>query len=322
MSLFFNIKNVLQIQNQNASINIIDETDVGNNIAYDMAFVGAANFLSGNYTQNSSDINDIKSTLTVDQSELSTAHFLLVDSAASFPFGGRSAYGNSVTRSGHYYGTSAVTELDTTDAAVNIGLFDGQGDAAYFTFGTDLVPMTKIANGIDATLVDGGVLLNDGSNPGEGLYQAVAAALFKKIGKNAAILNDQSLIDALSGQLSSVLAAEIDEVANNYSESKFFGEYVDSGRYASDTAASDINDSAPVSYNLNDLTMNFVVSITGSVIDSDSNPQDLQAGDATSSSVINRVFGAIDATNGGHLIRSDGTYSVNCFVQLKHDERL
>lgn len=320
MSLYFNISNVLQIQNQNASVDLIDVTNVGGNRAYDLAFVGAANFLSGQYSQNSSDINDIKSTLTVNQAKLNNAHFLLVDGATSFPFGGRTDYGANITRSGHYYGTSAVNKLDTAAADTNINLFDAQGNAAYFTFGTTLVPMTKIANGIDSSLVNGGILLNNGSNPGEGLYQAVAASLFKKIGKNAAILNDSDMISNLAGELSSALAGEIDETNANYAGSKFFGEYLDSGRYATDTANSDINDSSQVSYNLNDLVMNFVVEISGSVVDSDGDPQDLQAGDASASSVINRVFGQIGG--GDHLIQSDGTYTVNCFVQLKHDERL
>ena len=76
MSLSYNITDLLTITNANANVNALGPQTV-NAETYEMAFFGVANFLSGNYIQAGSTVNDIRSmlsliassTLTVGQTE-------------------------------------------------------------------------------------------------------------------------------------------------------------------------------------------------------------------------------------------------------------
>ena len=112
MSLEYNITTVLDIENANVNVNaLVAETTASD--AYEMAFVGIANFLNGNYIQNSDDVNDIKSNVTVNEEALNNAHFFYVSDATSYPGGGESVYGAAITQTGTIFGSAAVDSVAT-----------------------------------------------------------------------------------------------------------------------------------------------------------------------------------------------------------------
>ena len=303
MSLSYNITDLLTINGANASVNALTTESVatGN---YEMAFFGVANFLSGSYTQDTSDVNDIKSTITLSESALSNAHFFYVAETSAYPFGGESDYGGTITQTGLIYGSGAVNSMNAR--GTNVLLSDSK------TFHTDsqLVAMTNIALGSDDTVVAAGQLQQKKSSVGDGLLQTVSAALFKKLGKNAALLNDTALAASLNNKFHGALSDNMSESEKPYITSKFFKRYLESGRYRSDAA--DVNGTV-VSYDLNDTIVNMIVSISGNVVDSDNGPN-LQDDTAA----ITQIFG----TSGtDHLIADNGVYSIRAFISLRHDER-
>ena len=312
MSLKYNITSVLSISNANANVNALTPETTAND-AYEMAFVGVANFLSGNYIQNSDAVNDIKSNVTVSAAALNNAHFFYVsnvdsNNSATYPGGGESAYGANITQSGTIFGSAAVNSvaMSNNDAVVISNFAD---------FGNEYIAMTSISAGSGSNVVDSSdkKLLAGQSSVGDGLLQAVSAALFKKLGKNAALLNDSDLVTALNTKFHTALNNEMAESSNDYTNSKMFKRYFATGRYQND--GGDL--STDVTYNLNDTVVNMVINISGTVIDSD-------GPDLTSNTdAINQVFGTADGVN--HKISiaegSVGVYDIKVFVQLKHDER-
>jgi hypothetical protein len=312
MPLSYNITSVLSISNANANVNALSPETTATD-AYEMAFVGVANFLSGNYIQNSAAVNDIKSNVAVSATALNNAHFFYVsnvdtDNSASYPGGGESAYGNNIAQTGTIFGSAAVNSVAmSNNDAVVIGDFAD--------FGNEYIAMTSIAAGSGDTVVDSGdkKLLAGQSSVGDGLLQAVSAALFKKLGKNAALLNDSDLITDLNTKFHTALQTEMVESAKAYGDSKMFKRYLETGRYQND--GGDLN--SDIAYNLNDTVVNMVINISGHVNDADGGP-DLSA----NTDAINQIFGTvgtdhkISVTSG-----TEGIYDIKVFVQLKHDER-
>jgi len=308
MSLSYNITSVLNINDANASVNALPAETVAND-TYEMAFFGVANFLSGNYKQDSAAVDDIKSNIAVSSTALNNAHFFYVanvdsDNSESYPGGGESAYGANITQTGTIFGSAAVTDV-ASSANAAIALSDIK------TFGNEFIAMSNIAAGSGETVVNSTnkLLLAAQSSVGDGLLQAVSAALFKKLGKNAALLNDSSLVTDLNTKFHTALQTEMAESNSDYASSKYIKRYVESGRYQND--AGDLN--ADVTYNMNNTVVNMVVSISGSVVDSDGSP------DLTSNTdALNQIFG----TSGtDHLINDTGVYTIKAFISLKHDER-
>jgi len=326
MALSYDINTVLNIDSQGVTINALGaEVGVAGD-AYEMAFFGVANFLNGNYTQDSADVNDINSTVTVNEAALNNAHFFYVADVSGsgtdvYPGGGESDYGANITQTGTIYGSGAVTSV--LDASTPTPATRALSDLALF--GNDFIAMTNIRNGSGDSVVDSGVLQPGQSSVGDGLLQAISAALFRKLGKNAALLNDVSLVSSLNSQFHTVLNAEMGEAPGStgtYENSEMFQRYLESGRYRADTeAGADIN--AVIDYNLNNTVVNMVVKITGAVSDSDAAAGGINF--ASNTDAINNVFGtsgtnhlvAVDTSGGGTV----GTYSIKVFVQLLHDER-
>ena len=315
MALNYNITSVLSISNANANINALPLEPVSAS-EYEIAFGGVANFLSGNYIQNSDDVNDvdnIKSNIEVSSAALNNAHFFYVanvdtENSKSYPGGGESAYGHNITQTGTIFGSAAVNSVAmSNNAAVTVS------DMA--AFGNEFIAMTSIGLGSGDTVVDSTdkKLLAGKSSAGDALFQAVSAALFKKLGKNAALLNDTDMVADLNTKFHAALNTEMGESAKHYGDSKFFKRYLESGRYQNDTA--DLN--ADVSYNLNNTLVNMVINISGHVRDIDNGP-DL----ATNTDAINQIFGTI--TEDHKISVTDGSvgvYDIKVFVSLRHDER-
>jgi len=260
---------------------------------YDIAFTGVASFLSGNYKQDSSDINDIVSTVTVDTDALNAAHFFLVTD------GHDSRHtGYSVNSSAYFYGSSSATKVQMGD--------DSNADMTtdLLPYGNSWIAMTDVATGTQSTkIADNGALLKAQSSVADGLLQAVTAALFKKIGKNAAILNDAPMKSNLQTNFNNGLGSVMNEDGKDYNSSKFFKRYLESGRYASDDHDTDLK-----SYVMDNTVVNMIVNISGTVSDSDTNP-------VFNASVIEQIFGSETK------IASNGFYSIRAFVSLLHDER-
>lgn len=312
MALEYNIVDVIDITDANADVNAIIN-DV-NNDAYEMGFVGVANFLSGNYAQPTSDINDITSNLTVSQSALNNAHFFYVsnvDTANSktYPGGGESAYGANITQTGTLFGTAAVTKVAMANN-------DPVEITNFATFGNEFIAMTNITNGTAETVVNSTdtKLLKDQSSVGDGLLQAVSAALFKKLGKNAALLNDTDLVSSLNTKFYNALNGIMGEANTDYANSGIFQRYLGQGKYESEAADADGND---IDYQLNGTLVNMVINLSGQVVDTDNGPNL-----ASNTAAINSIFGVsgtdhkVSVTTG-----SIGQYSIKLYVSLKHDDR-
>lgn len=278
---------------ENAEINALVQDELPDSGNYDIAFAGVANFLSGDYKQDSSDINDIVSNVTVSTDALNDAHFFLVTD------GHDSRHtGYSVNSAAYFYTTSSSNQVQMANNS-NVAI------SGLIPYGSEWIAMTDVATGMKSTkIADNGALLNAQSSVADGLLQAVTAALFKKIGKNAAILNDAPMHGSLQSNFNTALGNRIDESQQDYTNSKFFKRYLESGRYQSDD-----HDTNQKSYVMNDTLVNMIVNISGSVTDSDGTPNLLTA------SVVNQIFGSetkIDAS---------GNYSIKAFVSLLHDER-
>ena len=308
MSLQYNISDLLSISGQNASINAqLPETINGDE--YDMAFVGIANFLNGNYVQQTPDVNDITSILTVNEGALNNAHFFYVAdvnaASADYPRGGESTYGADITQTGTIFGSAAVN-------SVRMASGEGLEITSFATFGNEFIAMTNIAAGSSDSVVNASNkrLETGQSSVGDGLLQAISAALFKKLGKNAALLNDTDLVTSLNSEFYTQLNTEMEEDSEDYAASKLFKRYVASGRYEQD--AGDVG--STVDYNLNDTVVSMVLEITGSVVDGDDEPNLQSNADA-----ITAIFGNGDLAE--HKVADDGTYSIKVFIELHHDER-
>ena len=279
---------------EDPKINALVQDNLPGSGAYDIAFTGVANFLSGDYKQNSSDINDIVSNVAIDTNALNNAHFFLVT-------GGHdtrgATYANSINTGAYFYGASAANKVQLS----NGGSVDIDGLLPY---GSAWIPMTDVATGVQSSKVnDDGVLLNDQSSVADGLLQAVTAALFTKIGKNAAILNDAPMHGTLQTNFNSGLGTVMNEDSKDYANSKFFKRYLESGRYASENHDTNIKD-----YNMDNTLVNMIVNISGTVSDTDNIP-------VFNQSVIQQIFGS------DTKIQNDGSYHIKVFVSLLNDVR-
>ena len=120
------------------------------------------------------------------------------------------------------------------------------------------VPMVNLSSASSGISNNG--LVRGQSGIGHALLQGVNAALFKKLGKDVAILNDSSVITDIQNEFFNQINSEMSEVQNDKAASKFFRRYLESGRLQSDAA--NING---VDYNLQNVNVTMIATITGTV---------------------------------------------------------
>lgn len=269
----------------------------------DIAVEGFANWISGDYVQNTSDINDIKSNLSVNKSTLKTAAFSLMTdidhTAAVF-----SSYGDVIKSKGSGLvidSSRGVTSMLKSDGVTSVGLTT---DAASW-----FVNLSAWA-GTDSNVYSGTALKHDKSTLGSVLVQTAGAALFQKLGRNAALKNDTDIHDKES-KLANDISNALTESSANYTDSKFFKRYLDSGRYDDDSSRDTGN--GPVTYALDNANFDFMIQVGGTVSDSD-------ADSLTDAGVLTRILG--DRSAGEHMVNADATYTMNLFLRMRQKNNL
>ena len=326
MALHYNVDSTLSITAADAEF----DADLRNvpSATIDMAFFGIGNWLSGNYVQKGTTINDIRSNVDISSSGLNKSHFFIAPADDGHPNplppGAWTSYANATKSTGLPYGSGALTKLEVS-SGTDVD-WDDQvvGDTDFVR--TELIPATDTSKSGDE-LINEGVLKQDGSSPGTALFQSIAVALFNKVGKNAAINNDSNLVTDLRTKFYSSLDTEMKEVNNTYSDTKLFGIYLDQGRYkkdvedVADLASNTVNTNGGtvtntvISYNLDNTYVNMVIQLSGGVADSDSEPT------LTSAKIIS-IFGDHSlATHPTKVDDSNSEYSMNIFLSLKQDDR-
>lgn len=284
MSIVFNYGSLITLDNLDAQLNVEPVTGLPQTHV-DMAVVGIADFLSGNYTQKSSDVNDIVSNFTFGASAVEGAGFYL--QTGSLPTGiSLTSFGDAV------HATSDNLEIT---GKTSHGTYNTGADRKWFA-------NLQTWNGTKSNVSDSNSLLvgKDKAGIGAVLVQSASAALFKKLGKHAALANDKA-IQAKQTELATSLKAGWDEVANSYDDSTIFQRYLASGRYADDSA--DVN--AVIDYDVSGMKFDFIVQLTGNVADKDDE-----------SLAIASILG--DSSAGETKVNSTGDYTFNIYMRLEH----
>lgn len=269
----------------------------------ELAFTGVGNFLIGNYKQSNADIQEIVSNVHTVAAGFGRMRTFLI-SGPSGPT--LSAYGNELETRGYetQFGTGAVTSI-TDENDVNVAL-----TSVLASGHTGFIPLPNFAA---SNPISNQVLAKNKCSLGDGLVNAISAALFKKVGKNAALMNENAIITSINDKMANSLGNEMNETSADYANSKYFRRYLQSGRYA----GSDGEINQLVNYTMNNTLVKCKLNIYGLVQDQDDGIN-FQVTDN-----VNQVFGAGGAhdSNGPHLINSTGVYKISCYLELKHDER-
>lgn len=283
MSIVFNYGSLITLENVNAELNVEPKSELPQKHV-DMSVVGIADFLSGNYVQKSSDVNDIKSNFSFSETDVEGAGFYL-QAAGDMPSG--------ITLT--TYGTSVHSTSDNLEITgkTSYGTHNTLGDRKWFA---NLQTMA----GTKSNVSDANSLKVGKKNAGIGavLVQSASAALFKKLGKHAAIANDK-VIQAKQTSLATKLNAGWSETNASYADSDVFKRYLASGRYADDGA--DVN--SVVNYNVSGMKFDFIVQIKGNVDDKDDetlNISDILGTSGTDTKVL-----------------SNGDYTFNVLMRLE-----
>jgi hypothetical protein len=269
----------------------------GEKESIDLAVIGFANFMSGTYQQLTSDVQDITSTVTIDDAKVKNATFALLTAipadvgAANF-----SSYGTTVSGTGSKLVIQAKTSVYNKASGSNQAGVQVLG-ASHAFFGNLDVWAGTLANVSDVS----GVKQNQGL--GSVLVQAAGAALFKSLGKNASIDNDDT-VEGKQANLATAIDTAMTETAATYSTSTMFKRYLDSGRYYDDNA--DVGSSH--AYNFKNANLDFIVQLSGTLSDS--------SGDTITNAVVNRILGT---TLTDHKVAlADKSYKMNILVRLQH----
>ena len=307
-TLFYNLANTVNLTGADAQVNAATEHDITS--AYDLAFFGIGNFLQGTYIQKSSNQDDIQSSITIngDGVDRMRMFYASADAAA----GERSDYGDSVdgTKASLFFGDIIHSVKDQENNNQNLRFISQKSYANTITL-HPLVNSNDASGAVDSSDSSNVLLLKDKCSVGDGLLQLVSAAIFKKLGKNAALINDSALVTTLNTNFQSSLETGFGETDASYSDSAFFKRYLESGRYASDS--SDIN--TLIDYDMNDTVVNFILELSGSVSDLGSSPITM---DETN---VEKIFGSIGTGNSDHKINASGDYTITAFVSLRNDNR-
>jgi hypothetical protein len=264
----------------------------------ELAVIGFANFMSGTYQQSTSNVQDITSTVTINSSKVQHATFALLTSIPSDVGANFSSYGNVVSGTGD--------KLVIQDKSAILNKVNGTAvtvlNASHDFFGNLRVWDGTIGNVVSGT----NVKPNQGL--GSVLVQAAGAALFKSLGKNAAIDNDET-VEGKQSNLATAIDSAITETAANYATSTMFKRYLDSGRYYDDNAG--VN--ASQAYNFKNAYVDFVVQLSGTLSDSTVN------GPAIASADVNRILG----TSGtDHKVAANQNYKMNILIRLQQRDDL
>jgi hypothetical protein len=276
----------------------------GESAAVDIAVEGFANWITGDYVQDTTDINDIKSNLVVNTSRLKTAGYSLLtalpgDSGAAF-----SSYGDVIKTKG------SGLVIDSSKNVTSMLKNDGVTSVALTSAAASWFVNLRAWAGTDSNVYSGTAIKHDKSTLGSVLVQTAGAALFQKLGRNAALKNDIDIHDR-ENKLANDISNALTEVAINYTDSKFFKRYLDSGRYDDDSSRDTGN--GPVTYALDNANFDFMVQVGGTVSDSD-------ADDLTALGVLTRILG--DRSAGEHMVNSDATYTMNLFLRMRQKNNL
>ena len=280
-SIVFSYGELITLDNLNAQLNVEPATTLPQ-AQVDMAVVGIADFLSGNYTQKSADVNDIVSNFTLDASAIEGAGFYL--QTGDLPDLSLTSFGTAV---------HATSDNLAIKGKANYGTHHTGSDRKWFA-------NLQTFAGVKSNVSDSNSLLvgKDKAGIGAVLVQSASAALFKKLGKHAALANDTT-IQSKQTELATSLKAGWDEVANSYDNSTIFKRYLESGRYADDGA--DVN--ATVDYNVSGMKFDFIVQLKGNVDDKDGETLD-----------ISTILGDSSETK----VDSSGNYTFNVYMRLEH----
>lgn len=301
----FNITDEVGLAGADATINAENAGPVDSiNLGYDVALILLANGLTGTYKQVNGDMEDINSNLEIASSEWERGRMLYVSGtgAANLGTSGRTAYGNDVG-AGLRFGTGAISSIQLE----NGDSFDVVGsNFASEKIGTDITPL---GNQDRALVNDAGAYITSEKNNeiGHGLKHVVAAAMFKDLGKTAALINEDDFATSLQSTLYTALNSALETDAG-YDTSKVYKQYLGTGRYG----GADPNFNGSETYNLNDTVVNFVVNISGNVADED-------GGVTMTAAVVNGLFG--DSTASETKVTGDGSYSISAWVQWFNDDR-
>ena len=251
----------------------------------DLAVVGIGDFVSGNYTQKSGDVNDIVSNFTLSSTSVQGAGFYLSTAPVGVTL---STFGNAVT--------ATSTSLEIKQRKL-IGNFDVGEDKDWFANLQTMDGNRSLVSTVTALKTGG-----DNGGAGAVLVQAAASALFKALGKHAALNNDKA-ISSKQVKMSNDMSNAWKETDASYNDSDIFKRYLDSGRYADDGA--DVN--TVVNYNLVSTSYDFIVQLSGNVTDSSDPNTDLD---------IARILG--NSAAGETKVLENGDYKFNVYMRLQH----
>lgn len=289
--LLFQSNSLITISGGNVSIDAAEAAGLPTQKSQvELSVKGYANFISGTYIQNSSDVTDIKSTVTVTSDKVEKASFVLLAKPPSDSGASQKAYGNSV------YGTKAEMVIDNKSA---LQKEDGTGSITLDS-GAWFANLRTYAGDVNNVL--SGNTVKTGQGVGAVLVQAAGAALFKSLGKNAAISND-STVEAKASTLATSIKTALDETDQTYAGSSFFRRYLDSGRYAKD-GPGDVDGTA--AYNLKNANFDFMVQLQGTVSDPNT---------TLNSTIITRVLGTSGTDH--KVDTTSKQYKMNIFVRLQ-----
>lgn len=250
----------------------------------DLAVVGVGNLVSGNFVQKSTNVDDISSNFNFTAAAILNTGFYLSPSRPNHIT--LSDFGACVQNTGD---NLKITGRD------KYGNYDTGDNQKWF------VNLNTWA-GTDTNVATSDTVNKGKSGPGAVLVQAAAAALFKALGKNAAINNDKT-IGAKEQDLAKSLCNAWTESNANYNSSHIFKRYLGSGRYADHNSnEEDIN--TVVNYNLTNTKYDFIVQLKGNVKDSSDDTINF-------SSVLGtpETDTKVDATGG---------YTFNIYMSLEH----
>lgn len=263
--------------------------------AIDLAVLGFSDFVSGTYQQNSADVQDILSQVTVNNTDLRETTFHLLTSAPAASGIGFSTVGDLIKSTGAGLVVSSATSIKPA----------GKSAVSLVESGAWFVNL-KTWNGNSANVLSSGAV-NEKQGMGAVLIQAASAALFAKLGKNAAV-NNEDTVEGKQKKLANDIEATIVEAATtNYKNSKMFRRYLDSGRYDAD--GGDVNSAVP--YDLDKANFDYIVQLQGSVSDSDG---------TLTPAIVNRVLGTINDNK--HQVKKNLSYKMNVFMRIQQRDAL
>lgn len=294
MSLGFNCSTLIYLNDMDVEFNVEQQESVAlPKTTVDLAVKGIGNFAIGNYTQKSSDVEDIVSNFSLNSTLLPAVDFHLID---IIPDGiSLSTYGTAV----HTTKDKLVVQgRQYLNRGVDDKIDTGSSATAWFA-------NLEAWSGSLANVADIDSLIQGKGGLGPVLVQAASAALFKSFGKHGAFTNDEDIADKAT-TLASTMSTQFIDSGANYVDSVIFKQYLHSGRYADDVV--DVNN--VVSYNLDNTTYDFIVEINGSVLDKDSD----------SFLDVGAVLG--NGTLGtDHLYNSSSSkYQINVFMRLEQQD--